>query len=129
MRRIETGSRPGRLFWPQDQRRPLAESPARDADCSIPAIHEITRSDQASQPLGDVEIRVIDGGDFVVVLLGGLVVAQGLGDPAQAVMEGEEVVLVLGLQQLEGLFVVALGQLGGIVGLEAHAQVIECLNL
>ena len=88
-------------------------------------IPRFARSDQATQPLGDVEIRVVDGGDLVVVLLGGLGVAQGLGDPAQPVVQGEEVVLVFGLEELEGLLVVALGQLRGVVGLEAQAQLVR----
>ena len=64
--------------------------------------HDSARSDQATQPLGDVEIRVVDGGDLVVVLLGGFVVAQRLGDAAEAVMQGEEVVLVFGIERASG---------------------------
>ena len=62
--------------------------------------HESAHSVQVSKPLGDVEIRVIVGRDLVVVLLGGLVVAQGLGHPAQAVVERVEVGHVLGLDAL-----------------------------
>ncbi len=53
---------------------------------------------QATQPLSDVEIAVVDGGDFVVMLVGHLVIAEPLGDASQAIMQGEEVFLVLGLK-------------------------------
>ena len=53
---------------------------------------------QATQPLSNVEIAVVDSGDFVVMLSGHLVIAQPLGHASQAIMQGEEVFLVLGLK-------------------------------
>ena len=60
-------------------------SPRWRAGWSIPCL---SRSVQAFQPLGDVEIGVVDGGDFVIVLLGGLGVAESFGDPAQPIVQG-----------------------------------------
>src|ERR1700733_4862959 len=44
-------------------------------------------------------------------------------------MQGEEVILVFRIKQLYSLFIVALCQLGRVVGLEAQPQVKERLNL
>ena len=76
-----------------------------------PIYHEIGDSVQVPKPLGDVEIGVIVGRHLVVMLLGGLVVAHGLGDPSQAIMQGVEIGHVLGLDRLEGIAIGALRQL------------------
>ena len=76
---------------------------------------------QVPQPLGDVEVGVVVGGDLVVVLLGRLRVAQRLGDPAEAVVQGVDRGQVVGSSASSGLervLVAPLGQLQDAVGLE-----------
>src|SRR5260370_12148743 len=70
-------------------------------------------------------LAVIGGSDFIVMLLGVVVVAEGLGDATEPVVQGLEVLFVLGIEQLQRLAIVIAGWPEGAIGLESKACLIH----